>query len=167
MFIRKWRNEQIEILRQKNLLTVEDQKRYWNKVILPSISSDAPDIILFSYLFMNNLIGYGGLTHIDWSAKRAEVSFLLKTELTRDYGKHPKYFDIFLKILKKIAFDELKLQRLFTETYDLRPYHVTVLEKNNFKFEERKRYHIFLETEGRYVDSLIHGCQADKEYAGK
>lgn len=158
MFIRKWRNEQIEILRQKNLLTAEDQKRYWNKVILPSISSDAPDIILFSYLFMDNLIGYGGLTHIDWSAKRAEVSFLLKTEITKDYGQHQIYFDIFLKLLKNITFFDLKLHRLYTEAYDLRPYHISVLENNGFKFEGRLRQHIYLEKEGRYIDSLIHGC---------
>lgn len=167
LLIKKWRNEQIEVLRQKSLLTDEDQISYYDKVILPSIISATPDIVLFSYLFMDHCIGYGGLTNIDWTAKRAEVSFLLQTEITKDHRQHQKYFDRFLKILLKVAFNDLKLHRLFTETYDIRPYHISVLENNGFKFEGRMKEHIYLEKAGRYIDSLIHGCLENKTDAGE
>ncbi|MBT9172537.1 MAG: hypothetical protein DDT21_00923 [Syntrophomonadaceae bacterium] len=167
LLIKKWRNEQIEVLRQKSLLTDEDQNRYYDQVISPSIISAAPEIVLFSCLLMDNCIGYGGLTNIDWIAKRAEVTFLLDSELPKDHRQYQYYFDRFLKLLKKIAFNDLKLHRLFTETYDLRPYHIFVLENNGFKFEGRMRQHIYLEKEGRYIDSLIHGCLENNADAGE
>src|ERR1700745_4216727 len=72
--IRLWRNSQIDILRQSKPLTEEDQKSYFEKIIIPSFSEDTPSQILFSFLFHNALIGYGGITHINFPAKRGEIS---------------------------------------------------------------------------------------------
>lgn len=154
--IKKWRNEQIDVLRQKRPLTDEDQRRYYETQIRPSFRQEEPDMVLFSYLKDGRCIGYGGLTHIDWEARRAELSFLLDTERTRDLEPYMYEFTVYLTMLKKIAFEQLGLQRIFSETFDIRPYIVETLEKNGFVFEGRLRRHVYIR--GSYVDSLIHGC---------
>ncbi len=59
--IRKWRNEQMEVLRQNKKLTKNDQERYFKNVIQPTHRQTNPDLILFS-MFLNDLhIAYGGV----------------------------------------------------------------------------------------------------------
>lgn len=153
--IMKWRNSQKEVLRQDNILTKKIQLRYYQNFILPSYNSINPKIILFSYLLDNKCIGYGGLTNINWYAKRAEVSFLLNPKNAKNSKLYATEFDIFLKLLKYVSFKELKLNRLFTETYDIRPIHIKTLLKNGFKYEGRMKQHILIKN--NYFDSLIHG----------
>ena len=78
-----WRNEQIDYLRQTNHLTKQDQDNYFNKIIFKQFNHQKPSQILFSFYNKNKLIGYGGLVHINWAHKNAEISFLLKTELNK------------------------------------------------------------------------------------
>lgn len=154
--IKQWRNEQINILRQKKPLTDEEQMNYYKNVIKPTFSQEHPEQILFSYLHQDRCIGYGGLTHIDWYNQRAEVSFLLETARNHDISQFQKEFGIFLEFLKQIAFDDLKLHRLYTETYDIRPYVIQTLEEKGFRFEGRLKNHVKID--GKFVDSVIHGC---------
>ncbi|QDK43249.1 ribosomal-protein-serine acetyltransferase [Bacteriovorax stolpii] len=152
--IMDWRNKQLNILRTKKIHTKEDQDRYFDNVIIPSMDMDEPTSILFSFFKENVLIGYGGLTNIDWSVKKAEISFLLNNELAKETTEYLEIFTMFLKMLKNIAFKEVKLHRLFTETYDLRPIHVQALERE-MNLEGRLKDHIF--QDGKYVDVLFHG----------
>lgn len=154
--IKKWRNEQMDILRQSKPLTDEEQLIYYKEKILPQFSVMTPEQILFSYLKEGVLIGYGGLTNIDWQSKKAEISFLLETSRTNDHQLHIREFRTFLTLVKTIAFDDLDLNRLYAETYDMRPHHVAALEECGFQFEGRMRQHAF--KNGKYIDSLIHGC---------
>jgi RimJ/RimL family protein N-acetyltransferase len=162
LLIKSWRNEQMKVLRQNRLLTDEDQRTYFRTVILPSFLEEKPKIILFSYLFEKVCIGYGGLTNIDWQSCRAEVSFLLDTKRIHNVKQYQKDFSTFLSLMKKMAFDELHFHRLFTETYDIRPHHIEVLEKSGFIFEGRMKDHVKIED--RYVDSLLHGCLKENAY---
>src|SRR5688500_4916477 len=73
--IKEWRNEQLDVLRQKQPLTDEQQKLYFQTVVSKLFAEENPRQILVSYLKDEILIGYGGLVHIDWEDKRAEVSF--------------------------------------------------------------------------------------------
>ena len=158
--IMKWRNEQIDVLRQNRLLTEADQDRYYREVVEPSFSEDRPRIILFSYLRDEDCIGYGGLTNIDWDSRRAEISFLVDTDRTRDLKVYREDFSVFLRLMKRIAFGALQFNRLFAETFDIRPHHIRILEDNGFRLEGRMRQHVIIR--GRPGDSLIHGCL--KEY---
>lgn len=158
--IRLWRNEQMEVLRQDNALTQEDQAVYWSHVIRPSFFQEQPKQILFAYEKDKQLIGYGGLTHIDWKVGNAEVSFLMDVEFVKNTSSYQFSFGKFISLLKLVAFNELSMQRLFTETFDIRPYHVIVLEENGFKLEKRLKEKITLGN--RRVDSLIHGCIKDE-----
>ncbi|MCQ4088799.1 GNAT family N-acetyltransferase [Saccharibacillus sp. JS10] len=156
--IKRWRNEQMDVLRQGRLLTDEDQQQYYRQVIEPSFNQTQPKLMLFGFFLDNELIGYGGLTNLNWEHKRAEISYLLQTERSSEQAteRYTSDFGSFLSLMKQIAFDELGLHRLFTETYDIRPLHVRVLEQNGFIYEGRMLDHVYIN--GRYVDSLLHGC---------
>ncbi|MFC4599650.1 GNAT family N-acetyltransferase [Cohnella hongkongensis] len=163
--IRRWRNEQMSVLRQSRPLTEADQSHYYRSVVVPSFSDPETRIMLFGYSYVGELIGYGGLTNIDWNNRRAEISFLLETSRSDGHGQDPdqyrRDFSHFLLLMRRIAFKDLKLQRLFTETYDIRPLHIQVLENSGFILEGRMRDHVRIGD--RYVDSLIHGCLKETE----
>lgn len=158
--IKEWRNDQIDILRQANTLSDEDQINYYNNFILPSFHQQRPKIILFSFFLKKELIGYGGLTNCSWDNKRCELSFLLSTERSRDNEIYGNDFSAFIKLMKEIVFQAMPFNRIFTETYDVRPFHVSILEKNGFVFEGRMREHVVID--GKFVDSLLHGCIREK-----
>ena len=153
--IGRWRNEQMDVLRQNQPLTSDGQIRYYRDVVMPTFRETHPRMILVSYLRHTECIGYGGLTNIDWQARRAEVSFLVATSRTRDVQAYRTDFVAFLDLVKQLAFNRLQLQRLFTETYDIRPHHVAALELAGFRPEGRLRRHVL--TGGALVDSLFHG----------
>ncbi len=153
--IKEWRNQQMDVLRQKYPLTDNDQINYYNNYILPSFSEVEPCIMLFSFLENDACIGYGGLTNIDWESKRIELSFLVDPQRIESKGLYEKDFTAFIKLMKIVVFDELKFNRIFTETYDARPLHISILEKNGFKLEGKLKEHVFINN--IFIDSLIHG----------
>jgi hypothetical protein len=154
--IKEYRNKQMDVLRQKQPLTDEGQIMYYQKVVIPLFEEDEPKQLLFSYFHNKEFIGYGGLTNIDWEAKRAEVSFLVEPSRIKYNQLYEKDFHYFLYFLKRIAKKQLKFNRLFTETYDIRPFHVEILEANGFEYEGRMKEHVVIKNE--FVDSLLHGC---------
>lgn len=153
--IMEWRNAQIAVLRQKEILTLKGQQKYFQEVIKPAFQESKPPQVLFSFLKGKKLIGYGGLTHIDWDSARGELSFLLNNESAQNPSSYKIEFAIFFKLLKKAAFKDLELNRIFTETFDIRPAHIDTLVQNGFILEGRLRQHVCID--GRYFDSLIHG----------
>lgn len=153
--IRCWRNEQQEILRQKSPISVQEQRKYYESHIVPSFSQKEPSQILFSFLFKENCIGYGGLTHIDWECARGEVSFLLANERVKDKDLYRKEFTHFLSLLRTVAFEDLQFHRLFTETFAFRKDHIQVLEDVGFVYEGTLRDHII--KNGKWHDSIMHG----------
>ena len=152
--IRKWRNEQINVLRQKIPLTQEGQLNYYTNVIKKSFYKNKPDLILFSFLYNENCVGYGGLVHMDWSSNRGEVSFVSDTNRTKSKIIYQKDFSIFLKLLFKIAFDDMNLNKITTETYDIRPWTINVLENLGFKREGRLKKHVLIDY--KLYDSILH-----------
>ncbi len=153
--IRQWRNEQIEILRQKTPITAHEQRRYFKEFIKPSFNEKKPDQILFSYLLNKGLIGYGGLTNIDWESKRAEISFILDPKRTRNKNLYRKEFSSFFKLIKQVAFNHLSFHKLYVETFDIRSLQVSFLEESGFVLEGRLKDHVLINK--TYHDSLIHG----------
>ena len=152
--IRKWRNEQIIFLRQKKILTVNQQKYYYEKMIKPSFYANKPKIILLSFLYEDICIGYGGLVHIDWKSKKAEVSFVNDTKRSKTKYTYQKDFTFFLKLLFEIVFDIMKFNKLTTETFDIRPWTLEALEKNGFRKEGKLHDHIKIND--KLYDALLH-----------
>ncbi|MNW45221.1 carbamoyl phosphate synthase-like protein [compost metagenome] len=155
--IKQWRNEQIDVLRQSKPLTDEEQLRYYTEVVEPSFTDEKTRIMLFSYFWNDEFIGYGGLTNLDWVNKRAEISYLVQTERSNpsNVEQYTEDFSSFLTLMKRIAFTEIGLNRLFTEAYDIRPLLIQILEDNGFVPEGRMKEHVLIR--GKYVDSLLHG----------
>jgi len=156
--IRLWRNAQMDVLRQSAPISATQQQAYFERHIWPTQSQAQPAQILVGYLHDGNLIGYGGLVHIAWEHRRAEVSFLLDPQRTVSEPAYAADFLAFLSLVQVLAFDALGLHRLYTETYAIRTHHISVLEAAHFQPEGRLRAHVWID--GRAVDSLMHGCLA-------
>lgn len=150
--IMEWRNEQMYHLRQSALLTKEDQENYFSNLVAKLFNEEKPNQILFSYLKDGECIGYGGLVHINWSDKNAEISFIMKTELENtEFNKH---WGIYLDLLEEIAFKDLKLHKIYTYAFDLRPHLYEAVENKGFIKEATLKEHCLFE--GRYIDVVIH-----------
>lgn len=161
--IRLWRNGQMEVLRQSSLLGEDEQKRYYLEKIWPCFGMEQPPQVLFSYLEGQECIGYGGLTNIRWDSLRTELSFLLKTELAQDKPRYQSLFESYLDMIKQVVFDDLEFNRIFTETFDIRPLHIKILENAGFKREGVMKEHV--QIGGKFIDSIIHGYL--REYYGR
>ena len=156
--IMKWRNEQIFHLRQNKLLTKQDQDNYFNNVIAQLFDNPQPQSILFSFLKDSKSIGYGGLVHINWIDKNAEVSFLMDTSLESDFFS--TNWSIFLSLLEQVAFEELDFHKIFTYAFDVRPKLYSILEQNGFKQEANLEGHCYFE--GKFIDIKIHSKFCNK-----
>jgi len=150
--IMNWRNEQLYHLRQDKTITYLDQDKYFNNVIANSFSEESPKQILFSYLKDNICIGYGGLVHINWVDKNAEISFLINTEL--EQTSFALHWSNFLNLIETVAFKELNLHKLFVYAFDLRPHLYSVLKNNKYYFEALLKEHCFYN--GEFISVIIH-----------
>lgn len=150
--IMDWRNEQIYHLRQEKPLTIENQENYFNSIISQLFDQEKPNQILFSFLEKDICIGYGGLVHINWIDKNAEISFIMNTKL--EESKFALIWLNYLKLIEQMAFDELKLHKIYTYAFDLRPHLYDVLLNANYKEDARLKEHCFFE--GNYIDVIIH-----------
>lgn len=156
--IRCWRNAQIDVLRQTRAITHEDQIAYFERVVWPDKGSDHPSNILLGLFEKDRIIGYGGLVHIAWDYARAEVSFLLATEIAQDDETVSTLFATWLRQMQRLAFDDLGLSRLTTETYAMRTLHIRILEEAGFQREGLLREHV--RVDDRPMDAVVHGCLA-------
>lgn len=150
--IMKWRNEQIYHLRQNRLLTEEDQDNYFNTVVQQLFEEEYPSQILFSYLEGDTCIGYGGLVHINWIDKNAEISFIMNTHLEKN--SFQVHWCNFLSLLEQVGFEELKFHKMFTYAFDLRPQLYKALEVSGYITDARLKEHCFID--GEYIDIIIH-----------
>ncbi len=158
--IMQWRNEQIDILRQKSILTKEQQENYFANVVSKLFEQEFPTQILFSFFEDDKLIGYGGLVHIDWESRLAEISFLTETSRNKSKEQFVSDWTNYLHLLKGIAKDELKFQKIFTYAYDIRPQLYEALFLSGFTEEARLTDHIIIN--GQKRDVLIHSCFLEK-----
>ena len=150
--IMRWRNEQIYHLRQNKPLSKEEQDSYFVNIINPTFNEKEPKQVLFSFLEKNVCIGYGGLVHINWKDSRAEISFLINTSLEQNSFNF--LWDNYLKLIEIVAFEELKLHKIYTYAFDLRPNLYEVLEINNYCKEAILKEHTFFN--GKFINVVIH-----------
>ncbi len=144
--ILKWRNEQISILRQKQKLSEEQQLSYFKNVVDKLFETHTPNQLLFSFFENEEFIGYGGLVHIDWESKNAEVSFLLDTDTNNKEHHFKIAFEAFLKTIEKLAFEKLNFKKIHTTCYDIneRVSYIQTIKKMNFEQEAFLKEHVFI-----------------------
>lgn len=156
--IMKWRNEQIYHLRQSEPLTKEIQDWYFDTVVADLFDQKQPKQILFSFLKGDVCIGYGGLVHINWIDKNAEISFIMDTQLEKEQFEF--HWVTYLCLLEIVAFEELSLHKIFTYAFDLRPRLYTALLKSDYVKEAILKKHVFFES--KYIDVVIHSKHNEK-----
>lgn len=120
---------------------------------------DCPTNILLAIRLDGKLIGYGGLVHISWQDKRAEVSFLLEPDKADAHPHYAGTFAHYLHTVSELAFTDLQFNRLFTETWSTRSVHIQALESAGFVREGVMKEHTI--QDGVYTDSVIHGRLAN------
>ena len=156
--VRGFRNAQMEVLRQAREITPEGQEQWFATQVEPAHAADEPPQLLVGIHCDGAFIGYGGLTHINWEARRAEVSFLVDPRRAADPDIYRRDMTAFLGFLADWSFRTLGLRRLFTETYAFRAFHISLLEKAGYRLEGRLREHIM--TSAGPGDSVVHGLLA-------
>ncbi len=164
--LKEWRNVQMGILRQWKPLTDYNQEKWFQEV------SESNNQVIFSIIILNKnkneeLIGYCGLINIDYINKRAELSFLLKPERVSKRDVYKDDFISALNVLCRYGFFHLNFNKIFTETFSFRDFHIKILEIYGFKKDGILRKHQY--TNGRYCDSIIHSILKNeffKKYGG-
>ena len=155
--IMQWRNEQIYHLRQKTSLDKDAQDQYFKEIINPLFNAEKPSQILFSFLEKGKCVGYGGLVHINWSCRSAEISFLMQTSReTKDFSR---FWSVYLNLIEKVAFLELCFNRIFTYSYEMRPKLYPILEA--LGYQEETRLKNATSKGDQFVDALVHGKHRD------
>ena len=158
--IKTWRNEQINILRQKDLLSNSQQKEYYHSLIENSFYIIKPSEILFSFLLNDECIGYGGLVHIDWVKKIGEISFINDTTRASNDEMYRSDFKNFISLLFGIAFSELKFSKVTTETYGIRTNTLRLLDELGFKLNHVNENNI--QINNKKYDSFFHEYSNNK-----
>lgn len=151
--ILNWRNSQIDILRQQTPLTKVQQDNYFENVISKLFEQKQPSQILWSFLFEGKLIGYGGLVHIDWEARHAEISFLLSNDRNSDIDTFKKDWNVYLHLITNLAFTELGFHKIHTYAYNIRDYYFDVMYEQGFEKEGHLKDHILINNQ--LTDILI------------
>ena len=157
MLIMRWRNEQIYHLRQQKILTEKEQNYYFNTVISKLFDSNEPNQLLFSFLLNDVCVGYGGLVHINWKDKNAEISFIIDPKLEKHYFH--KYWTMYLSLIEQVAFIDLKFKKIYTYAFDLRPHLYRALESAGFEKEAELKEHFLYNQTFRSV--VIHSKWSD------
>ena len=150
--LKAWRNSQMDILRQWKPLTEYNQEKWFQK-----ISQDNTQVI-FAIMIKKEknmqLIGYCGITNIDFINRWGEISFLADPIRTQDEELYREDFISVLYMLCQYGFEKINLNKLFTETFSFRKNHIKILEDFGFHLDGILREHKFLN--GKYQDSVIH-----------
>lgn len=152
--LKEWRNSQIQVLRQTRPLTDYDQEKWFQR-----LSEDTHQAIFAIMIPVEEcegmkLIGYCGITSIDYKSARGELSFLVDPDRASDEELYRKDFLSVLSMLCKYGFEELNLNKIYTETFSFRGRTIVILEEFGFHLDGILREHHF--TSGQYYDSLIH-----------
>lgn len=150
--IMKWRNEQIYHLRQNTPLTVQEQDNYFQNVVSRLFEQEKPNQILFSFLKDDICIGYGGLVHINWIDKNAEISFIMNTELEKEY--FTQNWIKYLGLIEEVAFKELYFYKIYIYAFDLRPHLYKALSQACYFEDARLKNHCYFE--GEFIDVVIY-----------
>ena len=151
--IMQWRNEQLYHLRQAAPLSQADQDLYFDTVVAQLFEQAHPNQLLFSYLDPNQVcIGYGGLVHINWRDQHEELSFIMATGLEKEYFS--AHWTTYLSLIEQVGFSALKLHKMFTYAFNLRPQLYAVLEENGWVREAVLKDHCCFEN--KFLDVVIH-----------
>lgn len=152
--IRKWRNDQLAVLRQSAPLSPSEQDAFYAEVLAPLFDQDRPSQVLLAFEENDRIVGYGGFVHIVWDDARAELSFLMATDRAESESWADDWRS-YLPLLTTVASEQLGLRRLTTETFAFRGDVLSVMEECGFVREGVLREHHRFEN--GFCDSVVCG----------
>ena len=152
-YIKDWRNSQMDVLRQWRPLSDWNQEN-WYRIV-----SEDDHQVIFSIkeqdpITETGLIGYCGITNIDYINRRGEISFLVNPSRAKNIDIYRLDFFAVLNYLCHYGFDELNLHKLFTETFEFRVDHMNILEEFGMHKDGIIREHQYIN--GKYHNSVVH-----------
>jgi len=146
---KKWRNNPDfrKNFREYRELNDEMQNNWFDKFVV-----NDNDTIMFSIRDINNqeLLGCCGLCYINWIHRYADLSFYIgKDNLYVD----DKYAFDAVDVLIRYGFNELGLNKIWTEIYEFDSLKINFLQKYGFKRDGQLRENYFYD--GKWWDSII------------
>ena len=109
--VRLWRNDALETLRTPYPLTETMQGNFYEQVICNRYSTHR-----YWSIYDNGLVGFGGLTNIEWENGLAEISLILSAGCRgQGYGAHA------VQLLLDEGFGNMGLKTIYGECYDCNP----------------------------------------------
>ena len=114
--VRLWRNECLETLRTPHPLTAEMQEAFYRDVICnrnsPHRYWSIYDVVRRLQKDVDALVGFGGMTNIEWENRQAEISLIIYPALQgQGYGKKA------VELLLDQAFNYMNLELVYGECY--------------------------------------------------
>lgn len=147
--LRNWRNKKHvrKTTREYKLLNMLNQKKWFDSIH----SKNPPQDIIFGIIDKKlKLIGFIGLTHIDWKNRHSEISILLVKE---GWQKTPVGRES-LKLVMDYGFKELNLHRLSIEIFAIAKEDIHLYKNMNFTKEGTLRDKVW--RDGKWWDSYIY-----------
>lgn len=152
----EWRNRPNfrRYFREHKELSSNDQERWFSEVVLGDNR-----VRMFSIVEAANgrLLGACGLCYIDWINRNADLSIYI--------GADSLYIDdVFApdagRVLLRYGFDELNMQRIWSEIYDFDDAKKRLFATLGFSLDGRHRQTHW--TEGKWCDSLFYSILHDE-----
>ena len=124
----KWRNnsEIMKYTTQFFLLNMEHQNNWFN-----DISKKDTDRVMFVFTYGKDIIGVGGLIHLDKQNKNADTAIMLGETKMHGKGLGTEA----LQLLVNYGFKKMKLHRISAEIFEYNKISLKLFEKLNFKRE--------------------------------
>jgi RimJ/RimL family protein N-acetyltransferase len=147
--LKEWRNNYDfrKNFREYREINNENQEIWFNKTVV-----NDKNTIMFSIrdIQNNELLGCCGLCYINWIHRYADLSFYI--------GKGNSYVDVkyapdAVKTLIKYAFNEIGLNKIWTEIYTFDNKKIEFLQNLGFKKDGQLRENYFYD--GQWWDSII------------
>ncbi len=156
--LKDWRNIQVKVLRQYAPITDFQQENWFRHM-----KGDGSQV-LFSLTegrgSKKKFIGYCGITNIDFKNRRGEISFIVDPSRISNRNIYRMDFIAVLYMICQYGFEELNLNKIFTDTFEFRKDHIRILEGFGLRKEGVLRKHYF--GRGGYFDSFIHSILASE-----
>tara|TARA_A100001037_G_scaffold239144_1_gene218666 strand:+ start:1782 stop:2294 length:513 start_codon:yes stop_codon:yes gene_type:complete len=130
----RWRNDSriIKFNTQFFLLNMEYQKKWFKE-----ISAKKSKNKMFIFKYGNEIVGIGGLIHVDYENKNADIAIILGESKIRGKGFGTKA----LEMLVEYGFKKMKLHRIGADIFEYNKISLRLFEKLKFKKElEMKDY---------------------------
>lgn len=154
--LRDWRNQDNirKATREYRLLNMLNQEEWFE-----DISLNRENEMFIGY--KKDIVAVCGLTHINWKDRHAEISYYSTiNNALKNLGIAKQVYDF----LKKKAFGEYNLNRLWGEVYSCNKVALKIAQRNGLKIEGRLKETNFWE--GKYYDSFITAILAKEYYGG-